>query len=163
MENKRAKRDRGGGAGGGYGNGVPSTGGGRGSFSQSHGPSGSGFSNSGGRGGAGRGPAGSGRGGSSSSSIGSNQNRFAAMSLDETPAPGPIALLQRLEVALEEEAVAAPVSVVAGPTMMSREARDMMMSGNGSAGLEMWKVRTEGNSTRLCLHGIMFGGIVLPQ
>lgn len=151
MENKRAKRDRGGGgggAGGGYGNGVPSTGGGRGSFSQSQGPSGSGFSNSGGRGGGGRGPAGGGRGGSTSNSggIGSNQNRFAAMSLDEPPTPGPVALLQRLEVALEEEAVAAPAAVVAGPTMMSREARDMMMSGNGSAGLEMWKVRTEGNN-----------------
>ncbi|MEW5297011.1 MAG: hypothetical protein WDW36_000248 [Sanguina aurantia] len=154
MENKRAKRDRnnGGGAGagaggGGYGNGIPS-GGGRGSGSTSHGPSGSGFGG-GGRGGGGRGGPPNSRGSnsnmtSSSSSSSSNYNQFAAMALtDNSPSHSPALPAEGAGVALEDEeaAVAAPVVAVEGPTMMSREARQMMMSGNGAAGLELWKDR----------------------
>lgn len=173
MENKRAKRDRnnGGGAGagaggGGYGTGMPS-GGGRGSSSTSHGPSGFGFSHGpsgsgfggGGRGGGARGgPPSNSRGSNSnmtSSSSGSNYNQFAAMALmDNSPSHSPALPSEGAGTALEDEeaAVAAPAVAVEGPTMMSREARQMMMSGNGAAGLELWKVSSQGG-----------GCVALPQ
>ena len=48
---------------------------------------------------------------------------------------GPAEDLSLLE-ALEEEAPAKP----AEPTMMSKEARALVMSGQGKAGLQLWKV-----------------------
>ena len=41
-----------------------------------------------------------------------------------------------------EDPAEAPPPPASEPTMMSREARALMLSGQGQAGLQLWKVRT---------------------
>ena len=67
------------------------------------------------------------------------------------------AFRSEISAVLEEglEAVAASAApqeaaVVQQPTMMSREARELMLGGNGAQGLEMWKVgRSRGGESGL--------------
>lgn len=59
------------------------------------------------------------------------QGEVAAAGLGENPL-APTELLKELEPEVEEPA---------GPTMMSKEARQLMLSGQGQAGLQAWKVR----------------------
>ena len=58
------------------------------------------------------------------------QAEIAAAELGENPL-APTELLKELEDGPEEPA---------GPTMMSKEARQLMLSGQGQAGLQAWKV-----------------------
>jgi hypothetical protein len=76
-----------------------------------------------------------------------NQVELGAAELGENPL-APTELLKELEV---EDGPEEPK----GPTMMSREARQLMLSGQGQAGLQAWKV---GISTPVCTSSGKPGG-----
>lgn len=74
------------------------------------------------------------------------QAEIAAGELGENPL-APTEVLKELEDGPEEPA---------GPTMMSKEARQLMLSGQGQAGLQAWKVSFQ--------HVIMaFKDLLLPS